>query len=45
MKQHFIKTKDEHTANILRESGLIELEKEGSFWVFVNDISKINFSS
>lgn len=41
MKQNFIKTSDEHTAKLLRQSGLTELPKEGSMWVFVNDNNKI----
>ena len=44
MKQHFIKTSDEKTANLLRESGLHELAREGDKWVFVND-NKIVFTS
>lgn len=41
MKNRFIKTSDEHTAKMLRESGLTELAKEDGKWVFVNDNSKI----
>ena len=44
MKQKFIKTNDEQTANLLREQGLIELDKEDGKWVFVNDTDKIQFS-
>lgn len=42
--KNFIKTSDEETAKLLRNSGLYELAKEGNFWVFVNS-DKINFSS
>lgn len=41
---HFLKTSDEHTANLLRGVGFQELAKEGSYWVFIND-NKIVFSS
>jgi len=44
MKQQFIKTNDEQTANLLRERGLIELDKEDGKWVFVNDTDKMKFS-
>ena len=44
-KQNFIKTTDEKTAALLRESGLHELAKEGNKWVFVNEPDKIVFSS
>ena len=45
MKNHFIRTSDEHTATILREAGLPELAKEGKYWVFVNKENKQTFSS
>lgn len=45
MKGKFIKTSDENTAQILRESGLHELAKEGNKWVFVNEPNKVVFSS
>lgn len=45
MENHFIKTDDEHTANLLRQSGLHELAKEGSKWVFIAEQDKIDFSS
>ena len=45
MKEKFIKTNDEYTANLLRESGFKELAKEGSKWVFINDPDKITFST
>ena len=41
MKNNFIKTADEHTAELLRQSGLIEMPKEAGMWVFVNDKNKI----
>lgn len=44
MKQ-FIKTSDEHTATLLRNSGLIELAKEGNKWVFINENDKVKFSA
>ena len=44
MKNNFIKTSDEQTANLLREAGLQELPKEGDKWVFVNS-DKVTFSS
>ena len=44
MKNKFIKTSDEKTANLLRESGLVEVGKEGDKWVFVNN-DKIQFST
>lgn len=45
MKGKFVKTSDEHTANLLREAGLHELAKEGDKWVFVADAEKMEFSS
>lgn len=45
MNNKFIKTSDEATAILLRESGLIELEKEADKWVFINEPNKIQFSS
>ncbi len=44
MQEKFIKTSDESTAILLRNAGLIELDKEGSKWVFVNDTDKMKFS-
>lgn len=44
MKDYFVKTTDAETAQMLREAGLVELEKDGSHWVFINDPSKLNFS-
>lgn len=44
MQKKFIKTSDEYTANMLRESGLHELAKEGSKWVFINQPDKMTFS-
>lgn len=43
MKGKFIKTSDANTAQILRESGLLELAKEDDKWVFVNEKDKLNF--
>lgn len=40
---NFVKTQDAEIAKILRNSGLQELPKEGSFFVFVNN-EKQNFS-
>ena len=40
-KNNFIKTSGEHTATLLRQSGLTELPKEAQMWVFVNDKNKI----
>ena len=45
MENHFIKTSDEQTANLLREAGYVELAKEGNRFVFINDLNKIDFSS
>lgn len=45
MENHFIKTSDEHTAKLLRDAGYVELAKEGNRFVFINDISKADFSS
>lgn len=41
---HFIKTSDQNTAEILRNAGLKELEKEDGKWVFVNEPDKLNYS-
>ena len=43
MKDNFIATSDEATAEELRKLGFQELPKQGSRWMFVND-KKINFS-
>lgn len=40
----FLQTSDEETAEILRKEGLEELEKNGKFFVFVNN-KKIKFSN
>lgn len=40
---NFLKTSDESTAKLLRDSGLQELPKEGLFFVFINN-GKMNFS-
>jgi len=43
MKQLFIRTKDENTKNVLLENGFELLNKEGSYYIFIND-GKVNFS-
>ena len=43
MKQLFIRTKDENTKNTLLENGFTFLNKEGEFYIFIND-GKVNFS-
>ena len=43
MKQLFIRTKDENTKNTLLENGFTLLNKEGEFYIFIND-GKVNFS-
>lgn len=40
----FIRTSDEETAAQLRQGGLIELPKDGNFYVFINEVGKVNFS-
>lgn len=40
MKNHFVKTSDENTANLLRKAGLQELAREGDKWVFISDDKK-----
>lgn len=40
---NFVKTQDEQTAKILRDAGFQELNKEGNFFVFINN-GKLNFS-
>lgn len=42
---NFVKTSDEHTADLLRKAGLLELEKEGNMWVFVNIQNNVEFAS
>ena len=44
-KDLFIKTSDEHTAELLRESGLPELEKENDKYVFANRPNTVEFAS
>lgn len=44
MKEYFVKTTDAETAEMLRKAGLVELEKDGPRWVFLNDSSKMDFS-
>lgn len=44
-KDFFVKTNDQETAEILRASGFVELEKEGDKWVFLNNPSKAEFST
>ena len=43
MKQLFIRTKDEETKNILLKNGFELLNKEGSYYIFINN-GKVNFS-
>lgn len=43
-KDYFVKTTDPETAQMLRDAGLVELEKDGQRFVFINDPSKMNFS-
>ena len=43
MKQLFIRTKDEKTKETLLQNGFSFLNKEGSYYIFVND-GKTNFS-
>ena len=38
---NFIKTDSEETAQKLRNKGFIELKKQGSWYVFVNETDKI----
>lgn len=40
---NFVKTQDFNTAELLRKNGFQELNKEGNFFVFVNN-GKMNFS-
>lgn len=40
---NFVKTQDVETAKLLRQSGFQEINKEGNFFVFVNN-GKLNFS-
>lgn len=35
--EKFIKTDNEHTASLLRDSGFKELAREGKYWVFINN--------
>lgn len=44
MIDRFVKTSDEETAQRLRQAGFVELAKEGSRWVFLNEIGKVDFS-
>lgn len=45
MKDKFINTEDEETANLLRELGYSELPKNGNKWVFINQPGKMEFAS
>ncbi len=40
-KYNFIKTDSEDTAQKLRNKGFTELKKQGSWYVFVNEMDKI----
>lgn len=44
-KMPFIKTSDEGVAKILREEGFPELNKEGIYYVFVNNKDITKFSN
>ena len=39
----FIRTQDVATANLLRDKDFQELPKQGKYFVFINDIKKMNF--
>lgn len=39
MKQNFIRTQDEHTANCLLKLGYHQIHKNDNFFVFINDQS------
>jgi len=43
MKQLFIRTKDETTKDVLLKCGFTLLQKEGNFYIFLND-GKVSFS-
>jgi len=43
MKQLFIRTQDEATKNLLLKCGFTFLNKEGNFYIFLND-GKVSFS-
>ena len=43
-QKNFVKTTDEHTAEYLRSHGFVELPKEGSHWVFLNEVKKVDFN-
>lgn len=40
---NFVKTKDPDTAKMLRDAGLQEINKEGNYFVFIND-GKLHFA-
>ena len=40
----FIRTSDDETAEQLRRSGLVELPKDGKFYIFINEIDKVSFA-
>ena len=45
-EKHFVKTTDPDMAEYLRKAGFVELAKEGSRWVFINEVNKmIGFSA
>lgn len=44
-QQHFINTNDEGTAETLRELGFKELPKSGEYFVFLNEVNKVQFAS
>lgn len=43
MRQLFIRTRDEKTKQTLEENGFQLLNKEGDYYIFIND-GKVNFS-
>lgn len=43
MRQLFIRTRDEKTRQTLEENGFQFLNKEGEYYIFIND-GKVNFS-
>ena len=43
MMEKFIKTQDEETANQLKQSGFLFVQKENNYYVFANN-SSVNFA-
>lgn len=44
MKEYFVKTSDEATAEYLRSHGFKELAKEDNRWVFINEQANLDFT-